>query len=91
MNPELPVITDIGQYHMISCLQNSMIIQQHPRLQGSWANMGPLWGRQDPGGPHIGPMNLAILDMLEMLICYVIKFYANKWLFKTIVWLMGDE
>ena len=24
-------------------------------------NMGPIWGRQDPGGPHIGPMNLAIL------------------------------
>ena len=23
------------------------------------ANMGPTWGRQDPGGPHIGPMNLA--------------------------------
>ena len=21
------------------------------------ANMGPIWGRQDPGGPHIGPMN----------------------------------
>ena len=24
------------------------------------ANMGPIWGRQDPGGPHVGPMNLAI-------------------------------
>ena len=22
------------------------------------ANMGPIWGRQDPGGPHVGPMNL---------------------------------
>ena len=22
--------------------------------------MGPTWGRQDPGGPHVGPMNLAI-------------------------------
>ena len=22
------------------------------------ANMGPTWGRQDPGGPHVGPMNL---------------------------------
>ena len=26
------------------------------------ANMGPTWGRQDPGGPHVGPMNLAIWD-----------------------------
>ena len=25
-------------------------------------NMGPIWGRQDPGGPHVGPMNLAIRD-----------------------------
>ena len=24
------------------------------------ANMGPTWGRQDPGGPHVGPINLAI-------------------------------
>ena len=21
------------------------------------ANMGPIWGRQDPGGPHVGPKN----------------------------------
>ena len=24
------------------------------------ANMGPIWGLQDPGGPHVGSMNLAI-------------------------------
>ena len=24
------------------------------------ANMGPIWGRQDPGGPRVGPMNFAI-------------------------------
>ena len=24
------------------------------------ANMGPTWGRQDPGGPYVGPMDLAI-------------------------------
>ena len=27
-------------------------------------NMGPIWGRQDPGGPHVGPMNLAIWDII---------------------------
>ena len=26
-------------------------------------NMGPIWGRQDPGGPHVGPMNFAIWDI----------------------------
>ena len=25
-------------------------------------NMGPTWGRQDPGGPHVGPMNPAIWE-----------------------------
>ena len=24
--------------------------------------MGPIWGRQDPGAPHVGPMNLAICE-----------------------------
>ena len=24
------------------------------------ASMGPIWGRQDPGGPHVGPMNFAL-------------------------------
>ena len=28
------------------------------------ANMGPIWGRQDPGGPHVGPMNLAIWGIM---------------------------
>ena len=26
------------------------------------ANMGPIWGWQDPGGPHVGPMNFAIWE-----------------------------
>ena len=25
-------------------------------------SMGPIWGRLDPGGPHVGPMNFAISD-----------------------------
>ena len=27
------------------------------------ANMEPIWGRQDPGGPHVGPVNFAIWDI----------------------------
>ena len=26
--------------------------------------MGPIWGRQDPGGPHVGPMNFAIWEYI---------------------------
>ena len=28
--------------------------------------MGPTWGRQDPGGPHVGTMNVAIWELLKM-------------------------
>ena len=28
------------------------------------AKMGPIWGRQDPGGPRVGPMNIAILEFI---------------------------
>ena len=30
------------------------------------ANMGPIWGRQDPGGPQVGPMNFAIWVVRKM-------------------------
>ena len=33
-----------------------------PNSKVHGANMGPIWGRQDPGGPHVGPMNFAIWD-----------------------------
>ena len=26
------------------------------------ANVGPIWGRQDPDGSHVGPMNFAIWE-----------------------------
>ena len=32
----------------------------YPESKVHVANMGPIWGRQDPGGPHVGHMNLAI-------------------------------
>ena len=32
------------------------------------ANMGPIWGRQDPGGPHVGLMNLAIWVYFDGLV-----------------------
>ena len=32
------------------------------------ANMRPTWGRLDPGGPHVGPMNLAIWGHLKQMV-----------------------
>ena len=35
------------------------------------ANMGPILGRQDPGGPHVGPLNLAIWVYLYIAIIFL--------------------
>ena len=32
----------------------------YPDSKVHGANMAPIWGLQDPGGPYVGPMNLAI-------------------------------
>ena len=38
------------------------------------ANMGPIWGRQDPGGPHGGPMNFFYLGIVFILQCSRVLF-----------------
>ena len=37
------------------------------------ANMGLTWGRQDPGGPHVGLMNLVIRGDMETAIISIMK------------------
>ena len=41
------------------------VLWNNPDSKVNGANMGPIWGRQDLGGPHVGPMNLAIWDVLS--------------------------
>ena len=41
-------------------LTNVRGMQNYPDSKVYGANMGPTWGRQDPGGPHVGPMNIVI-------------------------------
>ena len=38
------------------------VVEDIPESKVHGANMGPIWGRQDPGGSHVGPVNLAIWD-----------------------------
>ena len=38
----------------------------YPDSKVHGANMGPTWVRQDPGGPHVGPMNFAIWVYIEI-------------------------
>ena len=43
---------------------SSVLGRATPDSKVHGASMGPTWERQDPGGPHVGPMNLVIWDML---------------------------
>ena len=44
----------------IVCLQR-LLIPAIPNSKVHGANMGPIWGWQDPGGPHVGPHELYYL------------------------------
>ena len=61
----------------LSCIVNVMIaddlVTQGDRVSAAipdskahGTNMGPIWGRQGPGGPHVGPMNIAIWDFIDL-------------------------
>ena len=69
--------------------------KNNPDSKVHGANMGPIWGQQDPGGPHGGPMNFAIWEvilrhtaMTEYFFGYVDTFvskcykYLCSWLSK---------
>ena len=56
--------------------------QSYPDSNVHGANMGPIWGRKDPGGPHVGPMNLAIW--------VVTKHQKHMWCQKEQGWLMAQ-
>ena len=42
-----------------------MAQRKDPDSKVHGANMGPIWGREDPGGPHVGPMKFAIWGLLK--------------------------
>ena len=41
-------------------IMQTFTVETTPDSKVHGANMGPIWGRQDPGGPHFGPMNFVI-------------------------------
>ena len=47
-------------HHIRSCKGSfSVLCCRTPNNKVHGANMGPICGRQDAGGPHVGPMNFA--------------------------------
>ena len=55
------------------------------------AYMGPTWGRQDPGGPHVGPMILAICESYhitcaaDQMTLTRQKIENNLWLWNLVI------
>ena len=56
-----PWRTWVKRFYQITTKPNETWTIPDSKVHG--ANMGPIWGRQDPGGPHVGPMNFAIRDV----------------------------
>ena len=54
------------------------------------ANMGPILGRQDQGGPHVGPMNFAIWDKSGGYLIYRYDIDGLKNIYQTLKQ-MSDE
>ena len=52
--------TDVRILQIFLLYQGPMDTWTLPDNKVHGANMGPIWGRQDPGGPHVSPMNFAI-------------------------------
>ena len=52
-----------------------MLVKGGPDSKTHGANMGPIWGRRDPGGPHVGPMNFAIWGLTSPNAVIVASFW----------------
>ena len=63
----------------VSCC--SSLSEEYPDSKVHGANMGATWSRQDPGGPHVGPMNLAIwvYTLHETVSSDIKSIHTNGW------------
>ena len=62
MSPTSIPSTVPSHYYIVNCYWNTNYDHPSPDSKVHGANMGPTWGRQDPGVPHVGPMNFAIWE-----------------------------
>ena len=83
---------DIILQFVFSWLPVRLLYGIYPDSKVHGANVGPTWGQQGPGGPHVGPMNLAIWVCMKVVINYsgvcsarlkwsIISTMQVKWVF----------
>ena len=58
-----------------------MVPYDMPDSKVHGANMGPTWVLSAPDGPHVGPMNLAIRDIIHSSAATEVELRSdlNKW------------
>ena len=54
------LLIDCYRRQVKSILSHTISSYQDPDSKVHGANMGPIWGRQDPDGPNVGSMDFAI-------------------------------
>ena len=62
----------------INEIQQKECSSHKPDSKVHGANMGPIWGRQDPGGPHVGNMNFAIWEGFVVFFVSLSKLLNNS-------------
>ena len=81
--PYLPV--RFWQAMPLAQVIDGVFYQPYPDSKVHGANMGPTWGRQDPGGTHVGPMNFAIwlyfrfLAAPKIILGYMFVYRLHVW------------
>ena len=65
----------------------------YPDSKVHGVNMGPIWGRQDPGGPHVGPVNFAIWVYFLASKCFVLAspMISHHETLISIIWKPADH
>ena len=55
-------------------ITSRIIVQINPHSKVHGANTGPTWVLSSPGGPHVGPINLAIRESKTELCAYSVRY-----------------
>ena len=69
---------------MVVKFADTQLPQMYAERKVHRVNMGPIWVRQDPGGPHIGLMNFAIWGQQNTINVHILGVYCTP-LIETLV------
>ena len=85
-------ISWMARIHVPSLIARFMGPTSDPSGAGRTQNMGPIRGRQDPDGPHVGPMNFAVWAYLgDESTCVISCFNDKIWMNSTTVNSFGQS